>query len=59
MQPELTQFEHWLSCQYPHSGTKKHYVSDLVLFFSYYAYSVESAEEAMGNIFKFTLPIAK
>jgi len=34
MHPELTQVEHWLICQYPHSSTKKHYISDLVLFFS-------------------------
>src|SRR5574341_2014525 len=35
MHPELTQLEHWLTCQYPHSSTRKHYVSDLVLFFSW------------------------
>lgn len=29
MHPELTQFEHWLSCQYPHSSVRKHYRSDL------------------------------
>ena len=35
MHLELTQFEHWLSCQYPHSSVRKHYMSDLALFFSY------------------------
>jgi integrase/recombinase XerC len=35
MYPELTQFENWLNCQYPHSSTRKHYASDLVLFFSW------------------------
>lgn len=35
MHPELTQFEHWLSCQYPHSSVRKHYMSDLALFFSW------------------------
>ena len=35
MYPELTQFKDWLTCQYPRSSTKKHYLSDLVLFFSW------------------------
>jgi site-specific recombinase XerD len=35
MYPELTQYKDWLKCQYPTSSTKKHYVSDLVLFFSW------------------------
>jgi hypothetical protein len=35
MHPELTQFESWLTCQYPHSSLRKHYRSDLVLFFSW------------------------
>ena len=35
MHPELTQFKDWLNCQYPNSNTKKHYLSDLVLFFSW------------------------
>jgi len=35
MYPELIQFEIWLNCQYPTSSTKKHYMSDLVLFFSW------------------------
>jgi len=35
MRPELTQFKDWLNCQYPTSNTKKHYLSDLVLFFSW------------------------
>jgi len=33
MHPELTQFKNWLTCQYTNSSTKKHYASDLVLFF--------------------------
>lgn len=32
---ELTQFEVWLKCQYPHSSVTKHYMSDLALFFFY------------------------
>ena len=32
---ELTEFQNWLTCQYPNSSTKKHYISDLVLFFSF------------------------
>jgi len=35
MYPELTQFEHRLACQYPHSSVRKLYKSDLTLFFSY------------------------
>ncbi len=35
MHPELIQFEVWLKCQYPHSSVRKHYRSDLALFFSY------------------------
>jgi integrase/recombinase XerD len=35
MHTELIEFQNWLICQYPHSSTKKHYMSDLVLFFSY------------------------
>ena len=35
MHPELTRFESWLTCQYPHSSVRKHYMSDLALFFSY------------------------
>ena len=35
MQTELTQFSNWLTCQYPHSSARKHYLSDLALFFSW------------------------
>lgn len=35
MKIELTRFERWLTYQYPHSSIKKHYLSDLVLFFSW------------------------
>jgi len=35
MQTELTQFSNWLACQYPHSSARKHYLSDLALFFSW------------------------
>ena len=35
MYPEITQFKDWLKYQYPTSSTKKHYISDLVLFFSW------------------------
>lgn len=35
MHPELTQFNNWLTCQYPHSSVRKHYTSDLTLFFSW------------------------
>jgi site-specific recombinase XerD len=35
MHPELTQFNDWLTCQYNNSSTRKHYMSDLVLFFSW------------------------
>jgi hypothetical protein len=33
MQTEFTQFSNWLTCQYPHSSARKHYLSDLALFF--------------------------
>jgi site-specific recombinase XerD len=35
MYPEITQFNDWLACQYSNSSTRKHYMSDLVLFFSW------------------------
>ena len=35
MYPELTQFNDYLACQYSNSSTRKHYISDLVLFFSW------------------------
>ena len=35
MQPETTSFSNWLICQYPHSSARKHYLSDLALFFSW------------------------
>ena len=35
MQTELTQFSNWLTCQYPKSSARKHYPSDLTLFFSW------------------------
>ena len=35
MQTELTQFSNWLACQFPHSSARKHYLSDLALFFSW------------------------
>lgn len=35
MYAELTEFQNWLGGQYSYSSTKKHYISDLVLFFSY------------------------
>ena len=35
MYSELTQFSDWLTCQYNNSSTRKHYISDLVLFFSW------------------------
>jgi hypothetical protein len=47
MHPEHTQFEHWLTCWYPHSSTRKHYMSDLVLFFSW-------AENLSGIPIRFT-----
>jgi site-specific recombinase XerD len=34
MQTEFTQFSNWITCQYPHSSARKHYLSDLALFFS-------------------------
>ncbi len=37
MQTELTPFKSWLTCQYPHSSARKHYMSDLTLFFSWAA----------------------
>ncbi len=35
MYPELSQFQNWLACQYPRSSVRKHYMSDLALFFSW------------------------
>jgi site-specific recombinase XerD len=35
MYTELNEFQNWLTCQYPLSSTKRHYISDLMLFFSY------------------------
>ena len=35
MQPEIEQFQNWLTSQYPSSSTRIHYTSDLVLFFSW------------------------
>jgi len=35
MQIEFTQFSSWLTCQYPHSSSGKHIMSDLTLFFSW------------------------
>jgi site-specific recombinase XerD len=35
MQPELAPFSNWLICQYPNSSARKHYLSDLTLFFSW------------------------
>jgi site-specific recombinase XerD len=31
----VVQFSNWLICQYPHSSARKHYLSDLALFFSW------------------------
>jgi len=31
MYPELTQFQNWLTCQYPHSSVRKHCTSHLAL----------------------------
>ena len=31
----LTPFQDWLTCQYPNSSARKHYLSDLALFFSW------------------------
>ncbi len=35
MQLNLTPFQNWLTFQYPHSSARKHYFSDLALFFSW------------------------
>lgn len=35
MQVEFTQFSNWLTCQYPLSSARKHYLSDLAPFFSW------------------------
>lgn len=35
MQAELAPFSNWLTCQYPNSSARKHYLSDLTLFFSW------------------------
>jgi hypothetical protein len=35
MHTELTPFQNWLTCQYPHSSARKHIISDLALFFSW------------------------
>jgi|GEM_PF-2002746 len=35
MHADLTSFQGWLTCQYPHSSARKHYFSDLALFFSW------------------------
>ena len=35
MHLNLTPFQDWLTCQYPHSSARKHYLSDLALFFSW------------------------
>ena len=35
MHANLTPFQDWLTCQYPHSSARKHYFSDLALFFSW------------------------
>ncbi len=35
MQTDFTAFQNWLTCQYPHSSARKHYLSDLALFFSW------------------------
>jgi site-specific recombinase XerD len=35
MQTDLAQFSNWLTCQYPHSSTRKHTMSDLALVFSW------------------------
>ena len=34
MHLNLTPFQDWLTCQYPNSSARKHYLSDLALFFS-------------------------
>jgi site-specific recombinase XerD len=35
VQINLIPFSDWLTCQYPHSSARKHYLSDLALFFSW------------------------
>ena len=35
MHINFTPFQDWLTYQYPHSSARKHYLSDLVLFFSW------------------------
>lgn len=35
MQLNFTPFHDWLTCQYPYSSARKHYLSDLALFFSW------------------------
>ena len=35
MHLNLVPFQDWLTCQYPHSSARKHYLSDLALFFSW------------------------
>lgn len=35
MQTDFTQFQNWLTCQYPHSSASKHIISDLALFSSW------------------------
>lgn len=35
MQTDFTSFSNWLTCQYPNSSARKHYLSDLALFFSW------------------------
>lgn len=35
MQLTFTLFKDWLTCQYPRSSARKHYLSDLALFFSW------------------------
>jgi len=35
MYPEITKFSRWLRCKSPHSGTHRHYTSDLKLFFTW------------------------
>ena len=35
MHLDLIPFHDWLTCQYPNSSARKHYLSDLALFFSW------------------------
>jgi site-specific recombinase XerD len=35
MHIDFTPFQDWLTCQYPNSSARKHYLSDLALFFSW------------------------